>query len=73
MCKSLGYGMGDHDAAAGKLDLLRVFLNETRSICVEGWEGEVALKVAAVDVLLFCFRCWRTETTSPKPTFSHGN
>ena len=70
LCNILGCGViVDHLGAFGKLDILWVFRSEI-SGCGYVWVGEVALEVAAEDVLVLWLRCWCTVAACPQPIFS---
>ena len=66
--------MGDHDIAAGKLNVLWVFLLE-RSILVDVGVrvGEVALEVAAVLVLNFELSFWHAVAACSQSCLSSSN
>lgn len=61
-----------HNIAAGKLDVLRV-LAYVVSVCVGVWEGEVALEVAAVDILVLRLLGWCTVATRSEAITSDSN
>ena len=67
-------GVGDHDIAAGKLDVLWVFLLE-RSILVDVGVrvGEVALEVAAVLVLNHKLCSWLAVAACSQSCLSRSN
>jgi len=58
--------------ATGELDILSV-LADVASVCIAGWYGEVALEVAAVDILVLRLLGWCTVATCSEAITSNSN